>query len=357
MSIFCFYQWIFVIFDEIKTGHLSHPENFGKNNETKFHKINEMQQFLYPLSSEFRMTLFIELFFIAFNAKKTTCLIENSYMRVGLKIFKKAIFFILDKTFKYFNNFFKRIFCFKIPFTEKSQIIKKHTIFEYFFIFGLIMMSVLMVSIAIVVILFQNVNIENNTQLVLLISELCGLVIISILCIYIVFLFFIFHKRSKLQIDHQVGFTEEIEQKVDFFFLIVSNLCHFVFFNIAFGGLIKSIVDKNDQSLNNLKIIQILSSFFKIIESPCQLFIIWICQSKISLLSGYIQILTLLNFSLWLFNTFTITMTINNKILRNVYGERIWEIIITILGPIYIFYRFHTCLILIKIKNKKYDST
>ena len=116
-------------------------------------------------------------------------------------------------------------------------------------------------------------------------------------------------------------------------------------------------MDKNDQSLNNLKIIQMLISFLKIIESPCQLFIIWICQSKISLFSGYVQILTLLNFSMWLFNTFTITMTINNTILRNVYGDNIWEMIITILGPIYIFYRFHTCLILIKIKNRKYDST
>ena len=357
MSIFCFYQWIFVMFDEIKNGHSNHAESFCEKNGTKFNTINEMQQFLYPLSSEFRMTLFIELFFIALSAKKTTCLLETSYMRKGLNILKKTIFFILDKSFKYFNNCFKHIFCFKIPFTEKSEIIKKHAIFEYFFIFGLIMMSILMVSIALVVILFQNVNIDNNTQLVFLMSELCGLVIISILCIYIVFLFFILHKRSKLQIDHQVGFTDDIEQKVDFFFLIASYFCQLIFFNISFGGLIKSIVDKNDQSLNNLKIIQMLSSFLKIIESPCQLFIIWICQSKISLLSGYVQILTLLNFSMWLFNTFTITMTINNTILRNVYGDNIWEMIITILGPIYIFYRFHTCLILIKIKNRKYDST
>ena len=365
LSVFCFYQWIFVIFDEIKNGgsgdiqNLCDTDNMTTINSTKLYPINNIQQFLYPLSIEFRITLFVELLFFVLNAKKTSCLLEDSNVKFLLKKIRNAIFCILNTSCECVNRFFKMMFCFKIPFTEQSQIIKKHTVGEYFFIFGLIMISILMVTISFVVILFQTSNIKKNTSLVNLSYEICGLVITVILLIYALFLFIIIRKRSKLDLDHPVGFNDNIEQKIDFFFLVAAYICNSLFLILSFGGLIKSFAENKKESSRDSfsKIFQLIITFLKLIESPSQLFIIWIIQCKILLLSGYIQILALLNFSLWIFNTFTITLMINDNNLQSVYGDKEWEYMVTTLGPIYLFYRFHTCILLIKIKNKKYSRS
>ena len=130
-----------------------------------------------------------------------------------------------------------------------------------------------------------------------------------------------------------------------------------LFYLISFGGVLRSIIsNNNDHVPTYLKIIAIVSSFLKFLETPFQLFIMWIFQCRISLISGYIQILALLNFSLWVFITFTITMTINDSVLNSIFGVFVWQTLVTVLGPLNVFYRFHVCIVLIKIESGKYSE-
>jgi hypothetical protein len=352
LAVFCLYQWIFIIFNELHHEKPGQQDKCLNNSDQKLQPLDVVQQFLFPLGIEFRLTLFIELFCMALHANKTTCLADG-YAKTGLKKFKSFIFCILNSFCTFFNRFFSYIFWFKIPVTQDPQLQRKHSIVEYFFIFFLIILSLLMASIVFVVILFQDVNMETNTELVNFIRSLCELIIMSIVLSYVVFLFFILHKRSKLQIIQPSSDNNDIEQKVDFFFLFLSNVCQIVFCIFSIAATIKSLTIYEGRYAF-VKYIELFRLIFPIIQSPCQLFIVWICEYKITLDNGYIQILALLNFSLWLFSTFNIVMNINNPVMISIYGSIVWEAMVTTLGPLQIFYRFHSCIILIKIKAGKY---
>ena len=332
LSICCLSQWLFIIFQEIyhekKNNYFFANRTICSVNTSSLNSFSEVERFLFPLGIEFRISCFIELFFISLSKRRS----ENLLIK---------IFFNNTKTQRH---------------TKASQEINQeetaanneNSRFGHLTIIVSMLISIIIVSVSIVVIFFQDNNIGRNSNLVIAISEICETVFMVTSSIYIIFLLLKMHN------SHIHKMTND--KKIDFIFLFISQIALIIFCLLASLGSIKS-VWTNDRVISNYVLYLVLTrSITALIQSILQSICIWIIRYKIVLDKSYIKILILLNFGIWLFDTFSAIKYETSIIQRDVYGRSGWEILSTIFIPLSIFYRLHSAIVLIKLKAETYSS-
>lgn len=211
-----------------------------------------------------------------------------------------------------------------------------------------------MSSASVVILFFENNDLSDG--LVIKVSEVAELIFHAVALIYSIILVFIIRKNS--QFNYQINQDQQfinIEKQIDFIFLVVSNLFLLVYCLLLAIGSILSL--SNDKTIaNELKYLKLIDATLPFLQSILQVLIIWTISTRITLFKGFIQIFTLLNFALWLFDTFSATKHELSQIQSAVYGHGGWEIIGSIFIPLSIFYRFHSCVLLVKINSNKYSE-
>ena len=170
----------------------------------------------------------------------------------------------------------------------------------------------------------------------------------------------IMRKVSKYRLgvneDDENQGRNNVEKQIDFIFLIISTVFLMVYCLLLTTGCIISLVYNRPVASIQLKYLKLIDSVLPLIQSFLQVLIIWILGSKITLHKGFLQIFILLNFALWLFETFSASKHETSKVQSDVYGQSAWEILASIFIPLSIFFRFHSSVILVKINAKKYSS-
>ncbi len=255
--------------------------------------FSEVERFLYPLGIEFRISCFIELFFISLSKRRSGNLLIKIFFNNTDPHASSRI------EYKKHNN------------REESEIEEEaeESKFGHLFMVCSMLISIIIVSISIVVIFFQDNNIGRNSNLVIGISELCETSFMLTGSIYIVFLLLKMHNRNMLTsqiINTSNTFKMSNDKKIDFIFLFLSQISLIIFCFLSSLGSIKSLW-VNERGISNYVIYLILiSSVTSLIQSILQSVCIWIIRYKIVLDKSYIKILILLNFGIWVSSYVTV---------------------------------------------------
>ena len=238
----------------------------------------------------------------------------------------------------------------------------------------LIVISINLVSISILVVFFHDSKQSDNEELVGIVREMSAFVLYSVLLSFSISILFILYKRrSNKQISYLndgggdddgdgrgAGVvhkkSQNVEKQIDYVFLVLSNLCVFIYHTLTLIGYSNSFSKKFKYFPEWLKPLEIIFSIVPFIESTIQLFILWSCEHKVKLDKQYIQILALTNFSVYVFETFSAVNKGAYEMQKSFYSQNAWEILGLVFLPLAIFYRFHSCIILIKIKSHKYQN-
>ena len=114
--------------------------------------------------------------------------------------------------------------------------------------------------------------------------------------------------------------------------------------------------DKGNDSITSLIIwLTFATAISSIVQSILQTICIKILRFKMSIHKSYVRILILLNFGIWLFDTFSAIKHETSRIQKEVYGNFTWEILCTIFIPLSIFYRLHSAIVLVKLNASTYN--
>lgn len=370
LSVSCLYQWILIILEDVHHGtEMYSKKNINVNataiqvNQTSLILFDKYEKFLYPLAIEFRITLFIEFACLAFKVDQDGY-DDEGYSSAILNSIRNGFNWFLVTFLKAVDFIFQKIICFQI---NKQPSLNGHvevqrkeiTFVEYCFTFFLIIISVFLTCVAFIIVVFRDNNSNVDPDMVRAVAEICHFVLLCAALIYVSILFFVIVKNSRIEKSHiHSTHNSDIEKKIDFFILFLSNLSLVVYHILSIIASSYSINKGTSKATNSndefIKYIELLYSIVPIIESTLQFYVVWLLENKIKINKEYIQILILLNFSLWLFDTFSVVFILLNKIPINLYSSIIWKSIVTVFLPLSIFYRFHSCIVLVKINVEKY---
>lgn len=346
LSISCLYQWLFIVFQEM------YEESIKEgiyHNET--HTNNTVgQTILFPLGIEFRVQCFIELLAMSLFEVSSDC---HETSRVGRLMHKSYSIFILclDSIFRVLNYIYNKLFCFHKP-AFKSNFEKIKSPLYFFSLFILIIISIVMASASVVIIFFDE---SYLTEVVVVeVSKITEIVFHLISIAYSAILIKVLRKNSKYRYynSDQGHNIESIEMKVDFISLTISNIALILYAIIASTGIIITFIAKNGSYTT--KVLGLLDVTLPAIQSILQVIIIWQLGTKLSIHKGFLHTLILINFALWLFNSFSATKNDIIVFEAKVYGSDTWEIISSVFLPLSIFFNFHSSLIIVKISSNKY---
>ena len=369
MSLTFLSQWFFVIFQEIN--HTNHDKNITKTNTTQhtfvensYPTFNKIEQFLYPLGTEFRISMFIELFPLSLSESKEELFLVKKLNFYFHKVKQHDSAENSSRHDSKKTNFY-------VAYPEKRdnhlQTIKtakhdkhKHSMVGHFCMFLSVLISIILVSASIVVIFFQDFKINLKISLVILVSEICETTFMTTSGIYLIFLLIKMYKsRVKKNNDTCLKTYSRTEEKTfDFGVLFVSQTSLVVYSLLTAVGSMKTLKNPNlFQNYNDTIIwLTFVTSVTSIFQSVLQTICIRYLKEKKILHKVYVRILILLNFGIWIFDTFSATKHETSQIQRNIYGKYIWEIICAIFIPLSIFYRIHSSIILIKLNSRAYNS-
>ncbi|CAF1138230.1 unnamed protein product [Didymodactylos carnosus] len=238
-------------------------------------------------------------------------------------------------------------------------------------------------------IFFQESNKSNHVTLT--VSEVCEVLVVTIVLFYtIVSCHKCFKSCSQLPLPlcymylpcpKPLPFCYKLllcssHLLIDLFFLLLANLALIVYCCFTLYGSSKSSPRRLIEGLT------FTASFIPIVQSTVQSIIIfYICTSQTTrtkeetspspepgsdvqhgvktskpiLHTDYINIWITLSFGIWLFDTFSAKEYETNEIQIRFYGESTWKVIGSILIPLAIFFRFHSCIMFLKIKSNKYN--
>ena len=280
---------LFIIFQEIyhekKNFYFLTNRSTCYENTSLLNSFSEVERFLYPLGIEFRISCFIELFFISLSKRRSGNLL--------IKIF-------FNNTNPHRNSRIEH----KYKNVSENEIDEEteESKFGHLFVVCSMLISIIIVSISIVVIFFQDNNIGRNSNLVIGISELCETLFMLTGSIYIAFLLLKMHNKNMLTsqiINTSNTLKMSNDKKIDFIFLFLSQISLIIFCFLSSLGSIKSLWT-SDRGISKYVIYLILiSSITSLIQSILQSICIWIIRYKIVLDKSYIKILILLNFGIW----------------------------------------------------------
>ena len=242
---------------------------------------------------------------------------------------------------------------------------KKHSMVGHFCMFLSVLISIILVSASIVVIFLQDFKDFKDFKInPVLVSEFCETTFMTTSGIYLIFLLIKIYKFKKNKTNENSIITSKTnlkseEKTFDFIFLISSQTSLIIYSLLTAVGSIKSLFKTNKSSFEEHKyiIIQLtfVTSLTSIFQSVLQTFCIYALKEKKILHKVFVRILILLNFGIWIFDTFSATKHETSQIQRDIYGKHLWEIICAIFIPLSIFYRLHSSIVLIKLNARAYD--
>jgi hypothetical protein len=361
-------QWCYIVLQEVyvDNGCISYNASVS-NNLTSFETYEPI---LYPLAVEFRIYCFIEILYLYFCIKKIHSAIcqqsrkssvdqeieSDSEDEVILDVYESSDHQTLDLS--------------NIP----------------------IMFGIFLMSCTIGFIFFQDANFESrNNNLVLITNELFEVLILFVCIILLIILLKRFLKMDNPRINFQNSlllslwplhrFRDKknpnqncqyfkflfsiwknndlvtIEAKIDLLTLNFSCLSLVLYSVLSIASLIEFIngsTSYTDNTKRVAKILALTTLLVLLVQVIVQIFVVGFMLYNQSycraMFRKLIQFLILLNFVLWLVDTFSA-----KKYFTNSTESRMWKIMGPLLIPLSILYRFQSCVILIKILYDKYN--
>ena len=364
LSISCFLQWVLAIIQELRyqqllEKHVHNSLNITMIGNGTVASFTQIQRFLLPFSVEYRITLFIEFYCIYLYKNENECL----NVPLVIKLVQNIKFFI-TKTTNYIYNLtdvclstVNKVFLIKV--SDNKLETNHRSLVEQIISIVLILLSIQIVSFSIVIVLLQDYNQYSNSEFVSVIREISNTVLYVVVTLYSIFIIIILYKRRYRKQDYyskkESAVEINMEKQIDFIFLVISNLSVVLLNLLSITGLLWSFsVDSVSERLEVLQKIEIFDLICSCVQAVLQLFIIWVLEHDIRLDNEYTQILTLLNFAIWIFESFSIVNRDIYEIQKLFYSKTGWEIITLVLLPVAVFYRFHSFIMLIKIVTQKY---
>ena len=372
LKIFIFYlllsfliQWCYIILQQVYEDDMSCLTNSTLN--TTITSFETYEPILFPLAIEFRIFCFIEIVNLYFCIEKINGVTEVTTLDqdVGESQSDDEIVIVerrqqQDSSQATPNDFYS------IP----------------------IMFGIFLMSCTIGFIFFQNDNFDgkSNNSLILVTNEFFEVIILFVGIILLIFLLknVLRMKNSRVSLKNSImlvlwpfhksrfqkniGFCKQfsvwkrndfatIEAKIDLFILNVSCLTLVVYSGLSISSLTEFIngsLSSTDTIKQTGKILGIVTLCILLIDVILQTLLIGFMlhnqnQARLKL-KKLIQFLVLLNFILWLIDTFSA-----KKYFSNAYETSMWKIMGPMLIPVSLFYRIQSCVVLIKIFFDKYS--
>ncbi|CAF2133618.1 unnamed protein product [Rotaria magnacalcarata] len=227
-------------------------------------------------------------------------------------------------------------------------------------------LGILLISLSIVIVLFQEFNIDdsghrvttisnNNSNLITLISEICEVILALIISVHSIFsLQNLCKKENNLEQNQTVEAVEtvNIKFKIDFLFLLIAYILLDIYCGLTFVGSVLS--EPKDKLTQYIRRLTLTASVIPTIQTTLQLVVIWKArQYKGKLTGGINDMWIILSFAIWLFDTFSAKGYKTNEIQKCVYYGA-WDYLAPLFIPMAIFFRFHSCIMFANIKAEAY---
>ena len=343
LAIFCLIEWIQILLQEVHH-HKKKPDSCSLFTSQGLKQFNKITPYLYPLGLEYRFAAFIELLIMSecFRDNKENFVLKfYNWLKEKVpckcctsKIKLPTINNCLKKVLSIISNCFRKI---------QSPLGKDDILFP------LILLptgGVFLVSLSIVIVLFQEFNmddgdhrvteINNKSDLLTLISEVCEIILTLIISLHSIY--------SLDKLCKKVDYTEQkspietvnVKFKIDFSFLFIANLFLNIYCVLTLVGSIKS---KPESKLTQyIRWLTLTASVIPIIQTMIQLIVIWkVRHHNGKLTKGINQMWIILSFAVWLFDTFSAKGFNTNQIQIHVYSGS-WDVLAALFIPMAIFF-------------------
>ena len=329
---------------------------------------------LYPIAIEFRIFCFIKILNLYYSIKKINrqSIMKKDTIENDNESQSDDDFAVVDR---YDEN--------NLNNSNDNKEINKNDLNGIPIIFGVFLMSC-----TIGFIFFQNDNLDNTSNsFMLIINEFFELILLffGIILLFVCFnailkikaqvsfknsIMLVIWPIHRFKLKKNIGFCDQFcnskwrkndlateETKIDLMTLNVSCFSLIVYSALSISSLIQFINNKSTSSdgiKQTAKILSLISLIVLLIQVTFQLFIVGFMMynqnnSRINF-KKLIQLLILLNFVLWLVDTFSA-----KKYFVSSSGSNLnWNVAGPVLIPISLLYRIQTCIILIKIFFDKY---
>ena len=341
VSVFSFFQWLMIIFQEIEYEKNEHePHSRCKLNSTAFIKsFEDIEPFLYPLGIEFRFACFIEYLAMAdivLPEKYRAC--YRIYTWLSRVVYRVGEF-ISSMVKLLFQRMIGKIRCFSACTSVGRSSYRKP--FSYIF---LRTSGIFLVSISMIFVFFQDYN-SNKTNIITIISESCEIVLgIAILVHTIRSL-----QKSSATLGKEININRHF--KIDFMFMLFAISFMLIYCCLTLIGA--SIYVHSDQMTLTIKSLTIIASIIPLIQTPLQVTFIWeVRKDEIKSFRIHNDMWIILSFAIWLFDTFSAKKFSTNTIQTSYFDH--WNIWAAICVPMTIFFRFHSCVVFAKMKAGVY---
>jgi hypothetical protein len=334
LSVLCLIQWILIILQEIfqERGfyHLQVTTyHLANTNLTSFHNY---EPFLYPLGIEFRICCFIELLYLFLSS---FCWVYNKY---------------------YLTNFSPNPQILPKVQHEGKNHRAKNSIF-----FILMVLSILLFSMSILIMLFQYNNLETNSEFVILLHEIVELTVV----VFMLVIFFVPRPsgREFMRFTQRLGNVGtqmehynkcEIMRKIDFLFLYISFVFLMIYYLLTIVGDVILFLRESKNVSADVNILTFFTSVLTILQAGIQLKQMCKFGTKYNMNKKFMNIAILMNLTVWLLDTFSDKKLAKSLVQINSYGLKTFDQFSPVLMPLAIFFRFHSCIVLVKIKFEKY---
>jgi hypothetical protein len=360
LATFCLILWLQTLLQEVhhhkkKLDSCILPASQGVKS---FDKITP---YLYPLSLEFRFASFIELLMMPesfWNDKKNFLFKFCNWLKKKIP----CTSCIHNRKKQTIDNWLKKVLSFISGCFKKTQC----SLGRCDELLGSILLpasGIFLVILSIVIVLFQEFNMndsdhrvtainDNNSNAITLISEICEVALAVIISTHSFYSLYKLCDEKTESVEALTGETVKIKFKIDFSFLLVANLCLYTYCCLTFAGSVQS--KPEDKLTQYIRSLTLTASVIPIIQTTLQLIVIWKArQYKRRLTKGTNKMWIILSFAIWLFDTFSAKGYNTNQIQIGVYHKH-WDVIAALFIPMAIFFRFHSCIIFANIKDGMY---
>jgi hypothetical protein len=348
----CLVQWLFVILMEVNEQErlertvdvATEAKCVGEDPcKVKFNTFTHFQPLLFPLGIEFRIMCFLELASISLMSNEGVC-VQAYLSRVkAILNFKSVTSEPLEKQ----------------PYDSSESDAhgdyKAYSFLKNFFFFVLILVSILIITLSFAIVFFEDANIKTNLKLMIETTEIFEVIYFAIVFLFLALApFFVVKLKHKTNGNTTCFDRHNIWMLIDIIALCMANVFLFIRYAFRFYGFFMASslnkIETIDRTINTLTL---FASLLPIFQSLFQsvLLIVCTCQNrfKFKLDKKYVSVLILLNFALWVLDTFSVKRDFKYLSQTELVDGYIWKTMISIFIPLAIFYRFHSCIYLIKL--------
>ena len=359
LAIFCSIQWLQILLQEVDH-HKNRSDSCILHMSDSVRSFEKIEPYLYPLGLEFRFASFIELLIMS-----ETLSVVKKFRFKFFDWFKtkmqpascicmrkmQAINNCLNTALRFIFTCFTKIKC---PSGKGDELLA--SIF-------LPASGILLISLSMVIVLFQEFNTNDeehgvdtvsdaNVSLITLISEICEVILALLISLHSIYSLQQLCKKVNNPEQDPTGEEQNMKFKIDFSFLIIANLFLYTYCALTLVGSVRSKpVDKLTEYTRSLTL---AASVIPIVQTTLQLIVIWkVRQNRGKLTEGINDMWIILSFAIWLFDTFSAKKYKTNQIQIDLYHGA-WDVFAALFIPMAIFFRFHSCIIFANIKAGAY---